>query len=45
MTKNLEHEDVVYVLKNTKWSIEGDLEYIVVNVPVWQPEQMQEVGL
>ncbi len=40
----LSPEDVVYVMENSTWSLEGDLEYVVCNVPVWKPEQMSEVS-
>lgn len=43
---SLEPEDVIYVVENTKFSIEGEnLEYVLFNAPVWIPEQMKEVEL
>jgi hypothetical protein len=45
VTTELKPEMVIYVLENTVWYIEGDIEYVVFNAPIWYPDQMKEVDL
>lgn len=35
--------DVVFVPKENKFAVEGDLEYITVDVPAFYPEQHEEI--
>lgn len=40
---SVEQEDVVFVPKNNKFAVDGQMEYITFDSPAWYPEQAKEI--